>query len=85
MIPTLMQVKVSTRTGTRFGIWLPLFLVWLLLLLAPLLLLALLVVALFGWVEPWRVLRVLWGIVNNLSGLDVDVQSEEADVLVRVW
>jgi hypothetical protein len=86
MIPTLMQVRVKTSAGRRIGLWLPLFLLWVVVLLvSPLLLLALGFAALAGQPQPWPVLKAAWGVVNGLSGLDVDVKSEEADVLVRVW
>jgi hypothetical protein len=85
MIPMLLRVRIHTRKGERLRLWLPLFLVWLLVLLfSPLLLLVLVVGALVARLRPWAMLKSCWEIVNSLRGLDVDVQSDEADVLVQV-
>ena len=85
MIPLWAQIRVQTGQGRGVRLWLPLFLAWLLLLvLAPLWLPVLLVVALFSWVNPWRYLALGWGVLSGLHGLDVDVKSPDANVLIRV-
>lgn len=86
MIPLFAIVRVSPRQHRSFGLWFPLFLVWLLLLplvvlLIPFCLIACLVVRL----NPWRVFSTGWQVIAALSGTDVDIGSRQARVLVRIF
>jgi hypothetical protein len=101
MIPSLAVVRIQhprsrissqswnenrTQTQTReFGLWLPLFLLWIpALLLAPLVLLVLLV-ACFVWnISFWRSIAVFWGILCGLPGTHVHVRADRAQVQVRI-
>ena len=88
--PMLMHVKVYKKDETDFGIWLPLFLIYLLifavlLVLSPLIFIAVLVLWPSGWGE-WG-LRALWaGIVSiwAIRGLEVEVQGQNEYVHVSV-
>jgi len=98
MIPLFAVIRISTRPDRRrfkpgskplpgwYGIWVPLFLVWLLLLplvlvLLPLAMLALVMVR----VNPFRALATFWQILSGLTGTHVEVNAPDASVLVRIF
>jgi len=85
MTPSLAIVRIQTRRGRNFRLWLPLFLLWIpFLLLLPLMLLALLLAALVGRMNPWRVTNALWAVLCSLPGTDVRVASDRNRVTVRI-
>lgn len=85
MTPSLALVRIRTPRGWNFGLWLPLFLLWIpFLLLLPLILLALLVASMAGRMNPWRVTNALWAVLCSLPGTDVRVVSEGNRVTVRI-
>jgi hypothetical protein len=85
MIPSLAEVRVRTRAGRSIGLWIPLFLLWLVaLLISPLLLAALLVATLIVGMRAWKAAGVFWGLLWSLSGINVEVRAEDVDVRVRV-
>ena len=85
MIPLIAIVQVHPHPGRRIRLWLPLFLVWLLLVvlglvLSPLILIACLIARLNPFTAIWSLIRVFVA----MSGTDIEVESAEANVLVRV-
>jgi hypothetical protein len=95
MTPNLAIVQIENPTlppfWRRIRLWIPLFLLWIpFLLLAPFILPALVVTCWFvrfnwlGRVNPWRTIRVLWGLLCALPGTDVRVTAEGNQVLVRI-
>lgn len=85
MTPSLALVRVRTPRGRNIRLWLPLFLLWIpFLLLLPLILLALLVVALVGRMNPWRVMSTLCAVLCSLRGTDVRVASAGNRVTIRI-
>ena len=102
MIPLFAVIRISTRKDSekeserlrqgkrprsgRLGLWVPLFLVWLLLLpfvlvLLPLAVLALIVIR----VNPFRALATFWQILSGLTGTNIEVDAPDAMVLVRIF
>ncbi len=98
MIPFFAVIRISTRKNSHrpqprkrplpgwLGLWVPLFLIWLLLLplvlvLLPLAMLACLIVR----VNPFRALAALWCILSGLSGTHIEVNAPDALVLVRIF
>jgi hypothetical protein len=87
MIPLLAIVHVRHPDGA-FRLWAPLFLIWPLLVLlaavlSPILLLAALVSMAAGF-NAFRWAGALIAVICNLSGLQVQVQSPGARVLVQI-
>jgi len=88
MIPLLIKLRVRGKNQRRFGIWLPLFLVWLIVL--PLLAIPapfVLVAALILW--PGGKGRfvlysyaAIFSLIFNMSGLKLDIQSKDSFVYV---
>jgi len=85
MIPLFAVVRVHAD-GRRFGLWLPLFLAWLLLLPLLLVLLPFVVIGcLVARMNPLRLLKTVWQLLAGLSGTNVDVQYGERQVQVRMF
>jgi hypothetical protein len=85
VIPVFAIVHVEPRRGRRIRLWLPLFLVWLLLavlglLLSPLILIGCLIARL----NPFATLWNLIGVFVALAGVNIEITSPDAAVLVRV-
>ncbi len=88
-VPMLAHIIVDDERN-RFGLWLPLFLVWLLLLalllaLLPIIVIAvivLLVMGLSAW--AWRTVTAFFGVLCALRGLKVDVSTGRNKVFVSV-
>jgi hypothetical protein len=88
--PMVMRVKVHNEE-TKFGLWLPLFLLIpvvlvVLIILSPLILIAALVL----WPMGWGKLALLsipyaWNIYCSMRGLKVDVQGQKEIVYVSVY
>ena len=87
MIPLILRLRVKDKENKRFGIWLPLFLLWLVIL--PLLVIPapiILLVALILWPGGKGRLvlfsyMAVFELIFNLSGLKVDVESNEGSVV----
>ena len=84
MIPLF--VVIRWNTGRRqFGLWLPLFLAWLLLLPVLLVLLPFFVIGcLLARMNPWRLIKTGWQFVTGLTGTDIDIQQGEKQFQVRM-
>ncbi len=83
MIPLILKLRIKDKNQRRFGIWLPLFLLWLIILPllaipAPLIFL----VALILWPSKYGRLVLysyfaIFTIIWNLSGVNLDIQSKD--------
>ena len=92
MIPFTASIRIRWRSlsptgwrSHRLRLWIPLFLIWILLL--PLLLVLFPVVALacrFIRVSSLRLYAAAWGILSSLRHTFVEVNSPEAEILVRL-
>jgi hypothetical protein len=90
MIPLILKLRIKDKNQKRFGIWLPLFLLWLIVLPllalpAPLVLLAVFIFWLCG--KGWFVLNFyigIFGLIGNLSGLKIDIQSKDSIVYLNL-
>jgi len=87
MIPMLMRLKVG-RKPDRYGLLLPVFLVWILLFALMVVLLPfVLVAALFTWASgqgKWLLMTypLLISVLFHLSGLHVEIEHEEQNILI---
>lgn len=88
--PMLLHVRVGAPDRRRFGLWLPLFLVWLILLPLVVLVLAVsivvdLVLLLVG--ERYHHYTLLlfrcYGVVTATRGMEVRIHADRTDVDVR--
>lgn len=85
MTPNLAIVHIHNPHWRGFRLWIPLFLLWIpVILLSPLILLVLLIVSIAGFVDPFRALKVFWGILCALPGTDVRVTADGNRILVRI-
>jgi hypothetical protein len=85
MIPLLAIVQIEPRNGHRIRLWLPLFLVWLLLVVLGLVLSPLILIAcLIARLNPFQVIWSLIRVFVAMAGTHIEVQSPDANVLVRV-
>jgi hypothetical protein len=83
--PNLAYIHVDNPHWRRFGLWLPLFLLWIPgLILAPFILLIMVVVCLVGGVNPWRAIATFWAILCALPGTNVHVTTGRNQVKVRI-
>jgi hypothetical protein len=90
MIPLILKLRIKDKNQRRFGIWLPLFLIWLIVLpllalLAPLVLLAALILwpGGKGRLVLYSYLAI-FSLIFNLSGLKIDVQSKDSIVYINL-
>jgi hypothetical protein len=87
--PCIMRVKIRNK-NTKFGIWIPLFLIFpivaiLMIALAPLALLAAIIVLPFGYARTVLCAPALFSVLCAMRGLEVDVvNGDEESVLVLV-
>jgi hypothetical protein len=85
VIPFFAVVRIEPRRGRRIRLWLPLFLVWLLLVVLGLLLSPLILIGcLIARLNPFGVIWSLVGVFVALSGVNIEITSPDANVLVRV-
>jgi len=84
MIPLF--VVIRWHTGRRqWGVWLPLFLAWLLLLPVLLVLLPFFVIGcLLARMNPWRLTVTGWELVTGLRGTNIELQHGERQFQVRM-
>jgi hypothetical protein len=86
MIPLLAHVRIRRERKLGFGLWIPLFLAWLL--LAPL---ALLLVPIFvalcwlGEVSPWQALSTFWQILAGFRNTHIEVGHQETSILIHTF
>ena len=87
--PMLMHIRIQNEK-TKFGLWLPLFLLIplvlvILIILSPLILVAILVLWPSGW-GRWALLGLWAAVVSfcSLRGLQVDIQSRNQSLNVSV-
>lgn len=90
MMPMLLRLRGIDKKGNRFGLWLPLFLAWIIVL--PLLIIPapiILLVALFMWPSGYgyivlqayfSIFRILW----CLSGLEFDIESSQGAFFITM-
>jgi len=86
--PLIMRIRIRNR-DTKFGIWLPLFLIFpiiavLLIALAPLALLAALIVLPFGYARTVLCAPALFSVFCAMRGLEVDIVNGNKDESVLV-
>ena len=88
--PLIMRVRIR-NTNTKFGLWIPLFLIFpivavLVIVLAPLALLAALIVLPFGYARTVLCAPALFSVFCAMRGLEVDIVngSKDESVLVMV-
>jgi hypothetical protein len=85
MIPSIAVVRIHPSRSRGFGLWLPLFLLWIpVILLSPLILIILLVVCLGVQISFWRAIAVFWGILCSLPGTNVHIRADGTQVQVRI-
>jgi hypothetical protein len=85
VIPSLAVVRIHPLHSRGFGLWLPLFLLWIpVILLSPLILVVLLVVCLSMRISFWDSISVFWSILYSLPGTNVHVRADGTQVQVRV-
>jgi hypothetical protein len=89
MIPNFAIVHIDNPEWGRFWrrnrLWIPLFLLWIpFLILLPLILLVVVIAALLARLNPWTVIRTLWGLLCALPGTDVRVCSPANQILVKI-
>lgn len=73
-------------SGERFGLWIPLFLIWLLVLPLVLVLLPLAALALLALrVNPFRAFAAFWQTLAGLTGTHIEVNAPDALVYVRIF
>jgi hypothetical protein len=84
MIPLFAVIR--WHTGRRqFGLWLPLFLAWLLLLPLLLVLLPFFVIGyLLARMNPWHLMKTGWQLVTGLTGMNIELQHGEKMFQVRM-
>ena len=87
--PVLMHVKIQNEK-TKFGLWLPLFLLIplalvVLIILSPLILIGILALWPSGWGKlAWYSLPVSWNVFCTMRGLKVDVHNPRDSVFISV-
>ena len=87
--PVWMRLRIHNE-DTKFGLWLPLFLlipvvVVALIILSPLILIATIVLWPMGWGRPaLMIIPVAWGLYCSIRGLRVDVQGRNEMVYISV-
>ena len=86
MIPLFIVIRIRNARH-KFGLWVPIFLLWLLLLPLVLVLLPFAVIAcLIIRINPLRVCRTGWQLLNALAGthVQIDKEQQQEKVLVRI-
>ena len=86
--PLIMRVRIR-NTDTKFGLWIPLFLIFplvaiLVIALAPLALLAALIVLPFGYARTVLCAPALFSVFCAMRGLEVDIVNGNKDESVLV-
>lgn len=85
MIPCLAVVRVRSRRGRGFHLWIPLVLVWILLLPVAVLLLPLfLAYCLVGRVRIARAMNAFRSLFRGLKGTQIEVENRVCSVSLRI-
>jgi len=88
MIPVILKLRIKNKNSRKFGIWFPLFLLWLIVL--PLLALPaplILIISLIMWQSGpgkkiWFGYMAVFTVICNLSGLCFEINSKDDDVYI---
>jgi hypothetical protein len=88
MIPLILRLRVKDKNSRKFGIWFPLFLLWLIVL--PILALPLpliLIASLISWQcgagrKIWLAYIAVFVVIGNLSGLHFEINSKGENVYI---
>lgn len=88
MIPLILRLRVKDKNSRKFGIWFPLFLLWLVVL--PLLALpapVIFIVSLIAWPcgtgrKIWLSYITVFTVICNLSGLHFEINSKNENVYI---
>jgi hypothetical protein len=89
--PAIIRVRIADEYGKRFGLWLPMFLLWpfalaVFLVLLPFLIIAEVVLTLVGaGFHPLLAMLGLFGLISALRGTRVDVASPGSRKQVKVY
>jgi hypothetical protein len=86
MIPLFAVIRIRNARH-RFGLWLPLCLLWLLVLPLVLVLLPFFVIAcLIISTNPFRVLAIGWRVLSGLAGTHIEIEKQQTQekFLVRI-
>ncbi len=86
--PLIMRIRIR-NSNTKFGLWIPLFVIFpivavLMIALAPLALLAALIVLPFGYARTVLCAPALFSVICAMRGLEVDVVNGRKDESVLV-
>ena len=87
--PYMMKVRIN-NPDTKFSLWLPLFLIYpllavIMLVLLPFVLVAAIVLWLMGWGKTLFIIPfAIFGCINAMRGLEVQVEDSQEKVLVSV-
>ena len=83
MIPLVAYLRVAHPGNGSFGVWIPLFLVWLLLAPFALLLAPVIVfICLVGEVDAWRAFATVWNVVAGLKKTSMEVAHQQTSILI---
>ena len=88
--PAIVHVRIADESGRRFGLWLPMFLLWpvalaIFLVLLPFLVIAEIVLTLVNvGFHPLFAMVGLFSVISALRGTRVDVASPRSRKLVKV-
>ena len=85
MIPVLARIRLHVEDGPRFGLWIPLPLVYVLLL--PFVLVALpfaVVACLLAAIDPLRALAAAWAVLAASAGTSFQVESREVSIRFHI-
>jgi hypothetical protein len=85
MIPMIAKVRVRSENGSRFSLWVPLILVWIVALPFALIILPVLAGVLIArGIDVGKGLSAIFVLLCSLSGTLVEVESPGASVAVRI-
>lgn len=85
MIPSLAVIRVRSRRGRGFHLWIPLVLVWVLLLPVALLVLPFfLLYCLVGRLRVARAMNACQSLFRGLKGTQIEVENRACSVSLRI-
>ena len=89
MTPNVAVLQIEAPHFHTPRLWIPLFLFWIplilvVLLISPILFIVVCAISMTTGVRPFRVVRIFWGILCALPGLNVRVSTHDSKVLVRM-
>ena len=83
MIPLFAYLRICNQRNGSFGVWIPLFLAWLL--LAPFVLLlapVVVFICLVGEVDPWRAFATVCNVAAGLNHTSMEVAHRQTSILI---